>query len=126
MPQRYLPVPLTLASVAIAGLTLAPLALAQPAAPTHAATTTIQVKAGEMYFKLSSKSLAKPGTVTFVVKNVGHIPHDFKINGKKTALLSPGKTARLAVRFAKKGTYPYLCTVPGHSAAGMKGVFAVR
>jgi uncharacterized cupredoxin-like copper-binding protein len=29
------------------------------------------------------------------------------------------------VTFSKAGTYPYLCTVPGHAAAGMKGVLRV-
>jgi uncharacterized cupredoxin-like copper-binding protein len=38
----------------------------------------------------------------------------------------PGTTAKLVVTFKKKGKYPYLCTVPGHAAAGMKGTFTVR
>jgi outer membrane protein assembly factor BamB len=87
--------------------------------------TTVQVQAGEFFFRLSAQSAAKPGAVTFVVKNVGHVAHDFRINGKQTALLSPGQTANLVVSFAKSGKYPYLCTVPGHAAAGMKGVFTV-
>ena len=41
-------------------------------------------------------------------------------------MLQPGKSARLTVTFRKKGRFPYLCTVPGHAAAGMKGVFVVR
>jgi uncharacterized cupredoxin-like copper-binding protein len=64
--------------------------------------------------------------VVFVFKNVGHLVHDFKINGKKTPLLQPGKTAKLVVRFGKPGKYRYLCSVPGHAAAGMQGVFTVR
>ena len=64
--------------------------------------------------------------MTFVFKNVGHVAHDFKINGKVTPLVQPGKTANLVVTFAKKGTYPYLCTVEGHAAAGMKGVLTVK
>jgi Copper binding proteins, plastocyanin/azurin family len=40
-------------------------------------------------------------------------------------LIQPGKTAKLVVTFKKKGKYPYLCTVPGDAAAGMKGVFTV-
>ena len=51
--------------------------------------------------------------------------HDFKINGKQTPLIQPGKTAKLVVTFKKKGTYPYLRTAPGHAEAGMKGVFTV-
>jgi len=116
----------TLAAVAIAALTLVPLATAQSDRQARAAATTVQVKGGEFFFKLSTKSIAKPGTVTFVFKNIGHVSHDFKINGKKTPLIQPGKTARLVVAFKKKGKFSYLCTVPGHAAAGMKGVFTVR
>jgi len=89
-------------------------------------TTTVKVKAGEFFFKLSKSSIAKPGTVVFAVKNAGHLAHDFKIAGKKTALIQPGKSATLKVRFAKAGKYAYLCTVPGHASAGMKGNFTVR
>jgi uncharacterized cupredoxin-like copper-binding protein len=97
-------------------------------APAAAApqSSTIQVRGGEFFFKLSTKSVARPGRVTFVFRNVGHVQHDFKINGKRTPLIGPGKTARLVVTFKKKGKYPYLCTVPGHAQAGMKGVFTVR
>jgi uncharacterized cupredoxin-like copper-binding protein len=96
------------------------------AADRHTTATTIQVSGGEFFFKLSSKSLAKPGSVTFVFKNVGHVVHNLNINGKTTPLMQPGKSARLVVVFRKSGRYPYLCTVPGHAAAGMKGVFTVR
>ena len=40
-------------------------------------------------------------------------------------LLSPGKSATLTVKFTKKGSYYYECTVPGHAALGMKGYFKV-
>jgi uncharacterized cupredoxin-like copper-binding protein len=40
-------------------------------------------------------------------------------------VINPGQTAKLTVTFAKKGSYPYLCTVPGHASAGMKGVLRV-
>lgn len=77
-------------------------------------------------FRLSAKSAAKPGTVTFVFQNVGHVEHDFSINGKQTPLIQPGQTAKLVVPFPKAGSYPYLCTVPGHAEAGMKGTFTVH
>jgi uncharacterized cupredoxin-like copper-binding protein len=115
-----------IAAIAIASLALVPIASARGEHQARAAATTIQVKGGEFYFKLSAKSIAKPGKVTFVFKNVGHVTHDFKINGKKTPLIQPGKTAKLVVTFTKKKKYTYLCTVPGHAAAGMKGVFTVR
>jgi uncharacterized cupredoxin-like copper-binding protein len=90
--------------------------------------TKIKVTAGkpsEFKFKLSASS-AKAGVVTFVVTNGGAVPHDFKIAGKKTKLLNPKQSAKLTVTFKKAGKYPYLCTVSGHAAAGMKGTFTVK
>ena len=114
-----------LAALAVAGLALVPVAGAHAERQARSTATTVQVKGGEFFFKLSAKSVASPGKVTFVFKNTGHILHDFKITSKKTPLIGPGKTATIAVTL-KKGKYTYLCTVPGHAAAGMKGVFTVR
>ena len=91
-----------------------------------AATRPISVSGKEFSFKLSTKSTARPGKVTFRFKNTGHVLHDFKIDGKKTPLIQPGKSATIVVAFKKKGRFTYLCTVPGHAAAGMKGTFTVR
>jgi uncharacterized cupredoxin-like copper-binding protein len=85
---------------------------------------TVNVAASEFKFVLSSKS-ARRGIVIFNVKNVGKLGHDFKINGRKTPIIPPGKSNTLRVTFLRKGTYPYACTVPGHAAAGMKGVFTI-
>lgn len=116
-----------IALVAISGLALGlvQLATASAARTAHAAATT-SVKGREFRFTLSSKTLAKPGTVTFTFTNTGTIAHDFSIDGKTTPLVQPGRTAKLVVRFRKAGTFRYLCTVPGHAAAGMRGSFTVR
>jgi uncharacterized cupredoxin-like copper-binding protein len=100
--------------------------MAQAAPEAHAAANTVTVAASEYKFVLSTKTLKKPGSVTFKVTNKGHVPHNFQINKKKTAMLSPGKSTTLTVKFAKKGTYAYECTVPGHAALGMKGKFTVK
>jgi uncharacterized cupredoxin-like copper-binding protein len=122
--QPDLPLGLVLAALIVGALAAVPLAPARADRQTAAAAATIQVKGGEIFFRLSTKT-AKPGKTTFVFKNIGHVSHDFKIHGKKTPLIAPGKTARLVVTL-QKGKYSYLCTVPGHAAAGMKGVFTVR
>ena len=94
----------------------------------HASGTTVTVTEGTpspFSISLSAKSVPH-GTVTFNVKNAGTgLTHDFSINGKKTPVLSPGKSATLTVTFSKAGSYPYSCTVPGHAAAGMKGTLKV-
>jgi plastocyanin len=99
--------------------------LAAPAlaARTHGSATAVTVTATEFKFKLSKASVPH-GTVTFTVVNKGKLPHDFKIAGKKTALLKPGKSGKLTVTL-KAGKSAYLCTVAGHAAAGMKGSLKV-
>jgi uncharacterized cupredoxin-like copper-binding protein len=77
----------------------------------------------EFKFTLSKTSV-KHGIVTFKLVNKGKLMHDFKIAGKKSKLISPGKSGKLIVTM-KKGKWAYLCTVAGHAAAGMKGKLTV-
>jgi uncharacterized cupredoxin-like copper-binding protein len=100
--------------------------IAAPAlgARTHSAGTAVTVTATEFHFKLSKTSVPQ-GSVTFTLVNKGKLSHDFKIGGKKTPLVNPGKSAKLTVTL-KKGKAAYLCTVPGHAAAGMKGTLTVK
>jgi uncharacterized cupredoxin-like copper-binding protein len=113
-------VSLAAAVVAIVGV------IAGPAfgARTHASGTAVTVTATEFHFKLSKTSVPH-GSVTFTLVNKGKLGHDFKIGGKKTAVIAPGKTAKLTVTL-KAGKAAYLCTVPGHAAAGMKGTLTVK
>lgn len=114
-----------LATAAVGGGLASASAAAHPEqARTAALLKTVTVKASEFKFALSSKS-AKRGVVIFKVTNVGKVSHDFEINGRKTPMLSHGKSNTLRVTFLRKGAYPYKCTVPGHAAAGMKGVFTI-
>jgi plastocyanin len=93
-------------------------------ARSHATGTAVTVTATEFHFKFS-KATVPHGSVTFTVVNKGHVSHDFKIGGKKTPLIKPGKSAKLTVTL-KKGKAAYLCTVAGHAAAGMKGSLTVK
>jgi uncharacterized cupredoxin-like copper-binding protein len=93
-------------------------------AQTAALLEKVSVSANEFRFVLSKKT-ARRGVVVFKVKNVGKIKHDFEIKSRKTKLLSPGQSATLRITFLRKGSYPYKCTVPGHAAAGMKGIFKI-
>jgi len=87
--------------------------------------TQVTVSASDFKFALNKKTATK-GVVTFKVTNVGAVPHDFKISGRKTKLLNHGQSDTLRVTFLKAGAYPFICSVPGHVALGMKGVFVVK
>ena len=89
--------------------------------------TTLSVTLGkpsELKITISKKTIGK-GATTFKVTNKGALSHDFKISGRTTRMLSTGKSASLRT-VLKKGKYAFLCTVPGHAAAGMKGVLTVK
>ena len=92
---------------------------ASPAAP-----TTVKVNMTDYAFALSKRRVAK-GTVVFRVVNSGEVVHDFRIAGKKTPIYSTGRSGVLRVLFKQPGNYAFVCTVPGHVAAGMKGVLQV-
>ena len=95
--------------------------------PSSTAATTVNVTLGkpsEFKITVSKKTFGK-GITTFKVTNKGALSHDFKISGRTTRMLSTGKSATLRT-VLKKGKYAFLCTVPGHAAAGMKGVIVVK
>jgi len=103
--------------------------------------TVVTVTAGkptELAFKLSKLSKLPLGAITFKVTNAGAVSHNFKLCtkpvtsstanscvGKVTPTLASGKSATLTVTLTKSGTYEFLCAVPGHAGAGMKGLLGV-
>ncbi len=115
-PRRGLAL-LAVAAVTTAIAAIAPSALAR-------STAKASVTATDFKFKVIPARLTR-GVATFTVVNRGEATHDFKIAGKKTKILNPGQRTTLKVTL-KKGTYAYLCTVPGHAALGMKGKVVVR
>ena len=128
-----------LVAICLAGAALVAASGAQGAHRSGTLLTTVNVTAGkpsEFKFTLSTQSV-KRGIVIFKVKNSGHIMHSFKLcsrsssslantcNGRSTKTLNPGDSTTLRTTVLLKGTYEYLCTVPGHAAAGMKGLLKV-
>ena len=127
---------------AVAVLVALPAAGQAASTKASATSTTITVMAGkpsELAFKLSKFSKIPAGTVVFNVTNAGKIAHTFAIcltataaapnacvgKQKVTKLLQPGKSQTITVTLSATGTYEYLCTFPGHAAAGMKGLIGI-
>jgi plastocyanin len=72
---------------------------------------------------------SEPGKVTIDFDNPAALEHNVAIeqDGKEIAVsetLAEGKTSVSAD--LASGTYTYLCTVPGHAAAGMEGTLVVK
>jgi uncharacterized cupredoxin-like copper-binding protein len=99
-------------------------AAAAPSATATGPATAVTVTAREFKFTLSKTSVPQ-GEVVFTVVNNGKLAHNFWIDGEATPLISPGKSATLTVNL-DPGRLDYLCTVPGHAAAGMKGTLTVQ
>jgi uncharacterized cupredoxin-like copper-binding protein len=79
---------------------------------------TVQVQEKEFKITVSPQTV-HAGTVTFVVKNAGKVPHNLTIQGgKATPNINGGGSAKLTVTL-KKGTYTLYCSVPGHRQLGM-------
>jgi glucose/arabinose dehydrogenase/plastocyanin len=111
------------AALVLPATALAVLAGAAPARETG--PLTVQVVARDFSFKLSRRSVPASSTVRFVVRNRGQSIHDFVVNGRRTRLLRPGRSQTITVRFPRKGTFTFLCSVSGHARLGMKGRFGV-
>jgi uncharacterized cupredoxin-like copper-binding protein len=88
------------------------------------------VTVSETEFKLSpaDAKVAKPGPVTFMVKNAGKTTHALEVvtpaGELKTPPIGPGKSATLKGDL-KAGTYEWYCPIDGHKAKGMKGKVVV-
>ena len=86
--------------------------------------TTVTVTMKEFKFILSRKTVPH-GTVVFKLVNKGTLSHDFKIQGRKSAMIAKGKSGTLKL-VLKAGAKPYVCTVAGHATSGMKGTLTVK
>ena len=56
-----------------------------------------------------------------------YIPTEMKdqVIGAST-MAGPGETVEVTVKIPAAGTYPYICTFPGHFAAGMRGTITAK
>ena len=83
---------------------------------------------GQLLFTFKNAE-ASPGPLTINTPNKSTVPHNVAIQGNGINAVGPvvsgGKTSTIEVT-VKAGKYPFLCTVPGHAAAGMKGTLTVK
>ena len=123
--------------LAVAALVVSPSAIARSGGAKLLTTVTVTAgKPTEFHF-IVSPSTAKRGVIVFKITNKGALPHTFSLcsarnkplanscTGRSTNQINPGQSSTLRVSVVLKGTYEYLCTLPGHAAGGMKGLLKV-
>jgi uncharacterized cupredoxin-like copper-binding protein len=83
---------------------------------------------GQLKFQFKNAE-APAGSLTVDMKNVAGTPHNISVQGGGVNEVGPivqgGKTSEIKVTL-KAGKYTFLCTVPGHAQAGMKGTLTVK
>ncbi len=93
-------------------------------APTGAAVGTIDIEAFDLGFKPGSIVVDKAGTYDVTFKNTGSILHDITFADGTAIKANAGETATGKVN-VPAGGLAFICSIPGHSDAGMKGAVSI-
>ena len=80
----------------------------------------IEIDAFEMGFAPAIVEVPAAGRYEVRLSNSGVIPHDITFPGGEMALADPGTSASVEVEIPAGGS-TFLCSIPGHAAAGMTG-----
>jgi plastocyanin len=97
---------------------------------TSGKSTTLHLQADPSgALRFDKQTLTAPvGKVTIVMANPSPLQHDIAIEGNGVDVTGPivskGGTSTVTADL-QPGTYTFLCTVPGHADAGMKGTLTV-
>jgi glucose/arabinose dehydrogenase len=121
VPRGWVAVSLATTSVALSACALLP----GSTVAASSKTITVRVDARDFAFTLSRRSVPAGSAVRFAVRNRGKTIHDFVVRGRRTRLLRPAERQTITVSFPRKGSFRFLCSVPGHARLGMKGTFGV-
>jgi nitrite reductase (NO-forming) len=69
--------------------------------------------------------VGEPVNLTLI--NAGDLPHDLVIPDLGVHLaVAPGRQATTVREIDEAGSYQFLCSYPGHAAAGMTGLLTVN
>ena len=92
-----------------------------------AGAPSIRVEAADFAFLPDRVVVPAGEEFNLELANRGRLLHDLSVPALGVYVAAgPGVTATGGVRAAPEGEYQFLCTVPGHAAAGMVGVLVVE
>ena len=93
----------------------------------YAEATVVEVTATDLAFDPSSITIDAGQATNLRLTNEGQVFHDLTIPDLDVTLAAePGETDTAAITVDTPGTSEFLCTVPGHADAGMRGTLTVR
>jgi len=125
-PQwTYAPAPS--GDVALDQPTAAPASQAPAAsqAPSGDVLATLEVTAFDLGFKPNAFTVDKAGSYEVKLVNTGTIPHDITFPDGTKLAANAGATASAVVAVPAAGL-TFICSIPGHADAGMKGTISVK
>jgi manganese oxidase len=97
-----------------------------PTAAPAASPEQIHLSVKEWSFQPAQLQLPTGRPVTLVLDNTGQLDHDVSIPSLGVQLkAAAGKSASQTVTATNQGTFEFLCSLPGHKEAGMKGQVTV-
>ncbi len=99
-------------------------AAAPAPSPSGATGETLRIEAFDLGFTPATLEVPAAGRYEVELVNTGAAPHDVTFPTGEVALAQPGETATVEVDIPAGGT-TFLCSIPGHADAGMKGDVAV-
>ena len=98
----------------------APVAVPSPSAPVAPSGETLEIEAFDLGFKPATLEVPAAGRYEIKLNNTGGVVHDITFPTGEVATARPGESESVEVDIPAGGT-TFLCSVPGHAAAGMTG-----
>jgi nitrite reductase (NO-forming) len=86
---------------------------------------TLEIVAVDIGFQPNGFTVDVPGTYAVALKNTGTIGHDVTFPDGTKIAAAAGTTASGTITVPAEGT-SFICSVPGHADAGMKGTISVK
>ena len=109
-------------TAAPAGATSAPV----PSSDAAAVVGSVAIESFDLGFTPGSIEVDAPGRYEFTLNNTGTIPHDVTFpDGTTSGMVEGGKSATFEVTVPAEGM-TFICSIPGHSQAGMEGAVTVK
>jgi nitrite reductase (NO-forming) len=86
-----------------------------------------EVTATEFAFSPDELTVMVGEAVNLTLINAGDLPHDLFIPDLGVHLaVAPGRQTTTGIEIDEAGSYQFLCSYPGHAAAGMTGLLTVN